>query len=276
MRIARFASAGADPRFGIVELSADGGQFPDTITVIDADPLAGPVNYTGERLRLADVRLLAPVIPRSKVLAVGKNYADHAAEFDGEVPPEPLIFLKPNTAVSGPGEPIVRPVFSQDVQFEGELAVVIGRICRKVPAELAGQVIFGYTVANDITARDLQRRDGQWARAKGFDSFCPLGPWIVTHLSVEEAGDLSLVTSVDGEVKQDAATSQMVYAIPDLIAYISAFTTLLPGDVILTGTPTGVGPILAGQRVSVEIDGIGTLTNPVIDDEVDAESSAAR
>lgn len=276
MRIARFASAGADPRFGIVELSADGGQFPDTITVIDADPLAGPVNYTGERLRLADVRLLAPVIPRSKVLAVGKNYADHAAEFDGEVPPEPLIFLKPNTAVIGPGEPIVRPVLSQDVQFEGELAVVIGRICRKVPAELASQVIFGYTVANDITARDLQRRDGQWARAKGFDSFCPLGPWIVTHLSVEEAGDLSLVTSVDGEVKQDAATSQMVYAIPDLIAYISAFTTLLPGDVILTGTPAGVGPILAGQRVSVEIDGIGTLTNPVIDDEVDAESSAAR
>ena len=276
MRSARFASAGADPRFGIVELSADGGQFPDTITVIDADPLAGPVNYTGERLRLADVRLLAPVIPRSKVLAVGKNYADHAAEFDGEVPPEPLIFLKPNTAVIGPGEPIVRPVFSQDVQFEGELAVVIGRICRKVPAELASQVIFGYTVANDITARDLQRRDGQWARAKGFDSFCPLGPWIVTHLSVEEAGDLSLVTSVDGEVKQDAATSQMVYAIPDLIAYISAFTTLLPGDVILTGTPAGVGPILAGQRVSVEIDGIGTLTNPVIDDEVDAESSAAR
>lgn len=276
MRIARFASAGADPRFGIVELSSDGGQFPDTITVIDADPLAGPVNYTGERLRLADVRLLAPVIPRSKVLAVGKNYADHAAEFDGEVPPEPLIFLKPNTAVIGPGEPIVRPVFSQDVQFEGELAVVIGRICRKVPAELASQVIFGYTVANDITARDLQRRDGQWARAKGFDSFCPLGPWIVTHLSVEEAGDLSLVTSVDGEVKQDAATSQMVYAIPDLIAYISAFTTLLPGDVILTGTPAGVGPILAGQRVSVEIDGIGTLTNPVIDDEVDAESSAAR
>lgn len=276
MRIARFASAGADPRFGIVELSADGGQFPDTITVIDADPLAGPVNYTGERLRLADVRLLAPVIPRSKVLAVGKNYADHAAEFDGEVPPEPLIFLKPNTAVIGPGKPIVRPVFSQDVQFEGELAVVIGRICRKVPAELASQVIFGYTVANDITARDLQRRDGQWARAKGFDSFCPLGPWIVTHLSVEEAGDLSLVTSVDGEVKQDAATSQMVYAIPDLIAYISAFTTLLPGDVILTGTPAGVGPILAGQRVSVEIDGIGTLTNPVIDDEVDAESSAAR
>ena len=276
MRIARFASAGADPRFGIVELVADGGQFPDTVAVLDADPLAGPVNYTGERLRLADVRLLAPVIPRSKVLAVGKNYADHAAEFDGEVPQEPLIFLKPNTSVIGPGEPIVRPVLSQDVHFEGELAVVIGRICRKVPAELASQVIFGYTVANDITARDLQRRDGQWARAKGFDSFCPLGPWIVSHLSIEEASDLSLVTSVDGEAQQHASTSQMVYPVPDLIAHISAFTTLLPGDVILTGTPAGVGPILAGQQVSVEIDGIGTLTNPVMDDEVDAESSAAR
>lgn len=272
MRIARFASAGQDPRFGIVELGADQGQFPDTIAVIDADPLAGPVNYTGERLALADVRLLAPVIPRSKVLAVGKNYADHAAEFDGQVPPEPLIFLKPNTSVIGPGEPIVRPVLSQNVHFEGELAVVIGRICRKVPAALASQVIFGYTIGNDVTARDLQRRDGQWSRAKGFDTFCPLGPWIVTHFDLAEAGDLSLVSSVDGEVKQDANTSQMVYPIPQLIEYISAFTTLLPGDVILTGTPAGVGPLVAGQQVSVEIDGIGTLTNPVIDDEVDADT----
>ena len=269
MRIARFASAGADPRFGIVELSADGGQFPDTITVIDADPLAGPVNYTGERLRLADVRLLAPVIPRSKVLAVGKNYADHAAEFDGELPPEPLIFLKPNPAVIGPGEPIVRPVFSQDVQFEGELAVVIGRICRKVPAELASQVIFGYTVANDITARDLQRRDGQWARAKGFDSFCPLGPWIVTHLSVDEASDLDITVTVehaDGlrEERQHGNTGLMMRGIAELVEFVSSFCTLLPGDVILTGTPSGVGPIVAGDRVNVEISGIGVLSNPVV------------
>ena len=248
MRIARFAVAGGDPRFGIVELEADEGQFPDTIAVIDGDPLAGPVNYTGERIALDDARLLAPVIPRSKILAIGKNYAAHAAEFDGEVPPEPLIFMKPNTSV-------------------------IGRFCRKVPVERAAEVIFGYTVANDVTARDLQRSDGQWTRAKGFDTFCPLGPWSVTHLGIDEAADLSLVTSVDGEVKQDANTNQMVYSIAELIAYVSAFATLLPGDVLLTGTPAGVGPLLAGQRVSVEIDGIGTLTNPVVDDTDDLEDA---
>lgn len=272
MRIARFATAGADPRFGSVELEADQGQFPESIAVLDGDPLAGPVNYTGERIALADARLLAPVIPRSKVLAVGKNYAAHAAEFDGEVPAEPLIFLKPNTSVIGPDEAIVRPVgLSENVHFEGELAVVIGRFCRKVPAERAAEVIFGYTVANDVTARDLQRRDGQWARAKGFDTFCPLGPWIVTHLSLDEVANLSLTTSVDDEVKQDANTADMVFKIPELIAYVSAFTTLLPGDVLLTGTPAGVGPIVAGRRVSVEIEGIGTLTNPVVDDDSDDE-----
>ncbi|BEH03322.1 MAG: fumarylacetoacetate hydrolase family protein [Propionibacteriaceae bacterium] len=273
MRIARFAVAGGDPRFGIVELEADEGQFPDTIAVIDGDPLAGPVNYTGERIALDDARLLAPVIPRSKILAVGKNYAAHAAEFDGEVPPEPLIFMKPNTSVIGPDDVIVRPQLSHNVHFEGELAVVIGRFCRKVPVERAAEVIFGYTVANDVTARDLQRSDGQWTRAKGFDTFCPLGPWIVTHLGIDEAADLSLVTSVDGEVKQDANTNQMVYSIAELIAYVSAFATLLPGDVLLTGTPAGVGPLLAGQRVSVEIDGIGTLTNPVVDDTDDLEDA---
>ena len=273
MRIARFAVAGGDPRFGIVELEADEGQFPDTIAVIDGDPLAGPVNYTGERIALDDARLLAPVIPRSKILAVGKNYAAHAAEFDGEVPPEPLIFMKPNTSVIGPDDVIVRPQLSHNVHFEGELAVVIGRFCRKVPVERAAEVIFGYTVANDVTARDLQRSDGQWTRAKGFDTFCPLGPWIVTHLGLDEAADLSLVTSVDGEVKQDANTNQMVYSIAELIAYVSAFATLLPGDVLLTGTPAGVGPLLAGQRVSVEIDGIGTLTNPVVDDTDDLEDA---
>lgn len=272
MRIARFASDGADPRFGIVELEVDDGQFPDTIAVIDADPLAGPVHYTGERLELDDVRLLAPVIPRSKVLAVGKNYAAHAAELDSEVPVEPLIFMKPNTSVIGPDDPIVRPEISQDVQYEGVLAVVIGRICRKVPVERAGEVIFGYTIANDVTARDLQRSDGQWTRAKGFDTFCPLGPWISTHLTLDEAGDLSLVTSVDGYVKQDANTGQMVFSIAELIAHVSAFTTLLPGDVLLTGTPAGVGSIVAGQRVSVEIDGLGVLTNLVLDDRDESEA----
>lgn len=270
MRIARFAAAGSDPRFGTVEHAADGGEHPDTISVLDADPLAGPVNYTGERLDLADVRLLAPVIPRSKVVAVGRNYADHAAELGDEVPPEPLIFLKPNTSVIGPGEPIIRPELSTDVHYEGELAVVIGRFCRKVPAQRAAEVIFGYTCANDVTARDLQRTDGQWARAKGFDSFCPLGPWIVTHLSLDEIAELGIQTRLDGQVKQDANTNQMVYPVAELVAYVSAFTTLLPGDVILTGTPAGIGPMLAGQQVSVEIEGIGALTNPVIDDEADA------
>ena len=266
MRIARFAEVGEDPRFGIVELAADQGQFPDTIAVIDGDPLAGPVNYTGERVDLADVRLLAPVIPRSKVLAVGRNYVAHAAELGNEVPAEPLIFMKPNTSVIGPGEPIIRPTLSQDVHYEGELAVVIGRICRQVPVERAAEVIFGYTVANDVTARDLQGRDEQWTRAKGFDSFCPLGPWIVTHLGLAEAGDLGLTTTLDGEVKQDGRTSDMVFSIAQLIAHVSAFTTLLPGDVILTGTPVGVGAMVAGQNVTVEIEGIGALTNPVIDD----------
>lgn len=269
MRIARFAGVGEDPRFGIVELAEDQGQHPETIAVIDGDPLAGPVNYTGERVDIADVRLLAPVIPRSKVLAVGRNYVEHAAELGNDVPAEPLIFMKPNTSVIGPGEPIIRPQLSDNVHYEGELAVVIGRICRQVPVEKAADVIFGYTVANDVTARDLQRSDEQWTRAKGFDTFCPLGPWIVTHLGLQEAGDLGLTTTLDGEVKQDGRTSQMVFPIAQLIAYISAFTTLLPGDVILTGTPVGVGPMVAGQNISVEIEGIGALTNPVIDDLVD-------
>lgn len=270
MRIARFATAGEEPRFGLVELDADEGQFPGTVAVIDADPLAGPVHYTGERLALDDVRLLAPVIPRSKVLAVGRNYVEHAAELGNEVPSEPLIFMKPNTSVIGPGEPIIRPLISDDVHYEGELAVVIGRICRKVPLERVGEVVFGYTCANDVTARDLQVGDGQWTRAKGFDTFCPLGPWIVTHLGLDEAQDLSLVTSVDGQVRQDANTSLMVHGIAQLVSYVSQFATLLPGDVLLTGTPKGVGPIRAGQQVSVEIDGIGTLTNPVADDTADA------
>ncbi len=266
MRIARYV-AGGDPTYGIVELAEDDGPNPDTIAALTGDPLAGKVNYTGERLPLADVRLVAPVIPRSKVIGVGRNYAAHAAEFGNEVPTTPLTFLKPNTSVIGPGEPIVRPGESSEVHFEGELAVVIGRICRRVPPERAAEVIFGYTVANDVTARDLQRTDGQWTRAKGFDSFCPLGPWIVTHLGLDEVADLELTTEVNGVVKQQASTSDLVFSIPTLIAHISDYTTLLPGDVILTGTPEGVGPLVAGDRVSVRIGGIGTLTNPVMDED---------
>ena len=264
MRIARYVADGGDPAFGIVELAEDGAGHPDSIAAITGDPLAGLVNYTGQRLLLDDVRLVSPVIPRSKVIGIGRNYAAHAAELNNPVPDAPLLFIKPNTAVIGPGEPIVYPPETENLHFEGELAVVIGRICRRVPRDRAAEVIFGYTVGNDITARDLQTSDKQWARAKGFDSFCPLGPWIVTHLSLDEASDLQVTTTVNGELKQDGRTSDMVQGIAELIEYVSGFTTLLPGDVILTGTPAGVGPLQPGDQVAVTVEGIGTLTNPVV------------
>jgi 2-keto-4-pentenoate hydratase/2-oxohepta-3-ene-1,7-dioic acid hydratase in catechol pathway len=221
------------------------------------------VKLTGDRKKLDSVRLLAPVIPRSKIVAVGRNYAAHAAEMGDEVPKTPLTFFKPNTSVIGTGEPIIYPAASREVSFEGELALVIGRICKEVPVSRVPEVIFGYTIANDVTARDLQRTDGQWARAKGYDTFCPLGPWITTHQTLEEVAALSIRTTLDGELRQDGNTKDMILTIPELVAYISSYTTLLPGDVILTGTPSGVGHMLPGQVVSIEIEGIGTLTNPV-------------
>jgi 2-keto-4-pentenoate hydratase/2-oxohepta-3-ene-1,7-dioic acid hydratase in catechol pathway len=262
VRIARFADGG-DPQYGIVELAEDGGQFPDTVSVLTGDPIAMPVQLTGERKELDGVRLLAPVIPRSKVVGVGRNYAAHAEEMGNEVPTTPLTFLKPNTSVIGPNEPIIYPKVSQEVSYEGELAVVIGRICREVPVARVPEVIFGYTVANDVTARDLQRTDQQWARAKGFDTFCPLGPWITTHQSPDDVAALSVRTILDGQVRQDGNTKDMIFTVPELVAYVSSFTTLLPGDVILTGTPEGVGLMLPGQEVTVEVEGIGALTNPV-------------
>jgi 2-keto-4-pentenoate hydratase/2-oxohepta-3-ene-1,7-dioic acid hydratase in catechol pathway len=257
VRIARFTTEGGEPRYGVVEGAADG----ESVAVVAGDPLYRPVQFTGERLPLGDVRLLAPVIPRSKIVGVGRNYADHAAEFGQVVPEEPLLFLKPNTAVIGPGDAIVLPRQSHEVHFEGELAVVIGKLCRDVPTERALDVIFAYTVGNDVTARDLQRTDDQWARAKGFDTFCPLGPWLQTEL---DSADLTLRTLVNGEVKQDVRTSKLIFDVPTLVAYISAAFTLLPGDVILTGTPAGVGPIVAGDLVEVTVEGIGTLDNRVV------------
>ena len=274
MRIARFA-VGGDPKYGVVELAEDGGSHPDTVSVLTGDPIAMSVQLTGERLALDSVRLLAPVIPRSKIVAVGRNYAAHAAEMGDEVPKIPLTFFKPNTSVIGPGEPIIYPGASREVSFEGELALVIGRICKEVPVSRVPEVIFGYTVANDVTARDLQRSDGQWARAKGYDTFCPLGPWITTHQRLEEAAALAIRTTLDGELRQDGNTKDMILTIPELVAYISSYTTLLPGDVILTGTPSGVGPMLPGQEVSVEIEGIGTLTNPVAGTRPDESSDEA-
>ena len=271
MRIARFAH-GSEVGYGIVEdIQPDGataGGVPDPDALVVAELLGHPfgigdepVRLTGSRYPLADVRLLAPVLP-SKVIAIGKNYADHVREMGGEPPPEPVIFLKPSTAVIGPRDPIVYPAeLSERVDFEGELAVVIGRLCRQVPAARVPEVIFGYTCANDVTARDLQARDGQWARAKGFDTFCPLGPWIRTDL---DPADLELTTVVNGEIRQNARTSQLLHDVTALITYVSAVMTLLPGDVLLTGTPAGVGPLKEGDEVAVTIENIGTLTNGVI------------
>lgn len=209
----------------------------------------------------SSVKLLAPVLP-TKVLCVGRNYEDHAAEFEGEVPAEPLIFMKPATSVIGQNDPVVYPSISSEVHHEAELAVVISRPARKVRAEDASQFIFGYTAANDVTARDLQRRDGQWTRGKGFDTFCPLGPAIETELDPLER--LAVIGRVNGEVRQAGFTSDMVFGVTEIIEYITAFTTLLPGDVVLTGTPSGVGKVEPGDVMEVEVDGIGTLVNRVV------------
>jgi 2-keto-4-pentenoate hydratase/2-oxohepta-3-ene-1,7-dioic acid hydratase in catechol pathway len=273
VRIARF-SRDDTVAYGVVQEAAPDGVAsaaigPDTDGLTIAELQGHPfgvgtdsVRYTGQSYPVADVRLLAPVLP-TKVVAIGKNYADHAREMGGEPPDEPVIFLKPSTSVIGPGDPVARPVkLSERVDFEGELAVVIGRLCRDVPPERVSEVIFGYTCANDVTARDLQAKDGQWTRAKGFDTFCPLGPWIETGL---DPSDLELTTTVNGEVKQHARTSQLLHDVTAVICYVTSVMTLLPGDILLTGTPAGIGPLVHGDRVSVAIQGIGALTNPVVD-----------
>jgi 2-keto-4-pentenoate hydratase/2-oxohepta-3-ene-1,7-dioic acid hydratase in catechol pathway len=262
VRIARF-TAGEDPQFGVVTGGVDEHGIPDddsTVVALTGDPLYVGVQLSSTEHRLDDVRLLAPVLPRSKVVGIGKNYAAHAAEMGSEVPAEPLMFLKPNTSVIGPGDPIFHPHQSSEVHYEGELAVVIGRICRDVPAEKAADVIWGYTVGNDVTARDLQRSDVQFTRAKGFDTFCPLGPWIETELDVS---DLRVQTFLNGDLEQDGTTRDMIFDVPALVAHVSSVMTLLPGDVILTGTPEGVGPMQVGDEVEVSISGIGNLTNKV-------------
>ncbi|WES65171.1 fumarylacetoacetate hydrolase family protein [Microbacter sp. GSS18] len=251
MRIARFSHNGAIT-YGIVD--------EGDLVVLSGDPMFAGFETTGERVPISDVALLAPVIPRSKVVCVGRNYRDHAAELGNDVPAEPMLFLKPNTSVIGPGDAISLPPQSQRVDFEGELAAVIGKIAKNVPAERALDYVFGYTIGNDVTARDLQKTDGQWARAKGFDTFCPLGPAIETDF--DPAGDAVVTTRVNGEVRQQGPISDMIFSLADIIAYASAAFTLLPGDVILTGTPAGVGPFVAGDVVEVEITGLGILRNP--------------
>lgn len=258
MRIVRFtppqgSKLGSDPHFGVME-------DEKTIRAIASDPLYAGIFKEDETFLLEDVRLLAPVIPRSKVVCVGKNYADHAAEMGGEVPEEPIIFIKPNTSVIGPNDIIQWPSSSERIDHEAELAVVISKICKEVPREKAKDVIFGYTVANDVTARDLQKKDGQWSRAKGFDTFCPIGPWIDTEFV---PGSQLVTATVDGELKQSAPLSDMVFDVPFIIEFVTKVMTLLPGDVILTGTPSGIGPMNAGGEVEVAVEGLGSLKNKV-------------
>lgn len=270
MKVARFLVEG-EISYGVLDEaeSAPGveGGRGDGVEIVEltGDPMVSGYDTTGRRFPLGDVRLLAPVIPRSKIVCVGKNYADHVEEMrgetGGEIPAEPLLFLKPNTSVIGPDDRIVRPEISERVEHEGELAMIIGAIAKNVPEEEALKYVFGFTCANDVTARDLQIADGQWARAKGFDTFCPLGPVIETD---PDLSDARITTRVNGELRQDGRTSQLIFSLARIVAHASQAFTLLPGDVILTGTPAGVGRLEAGDEVEVSIEGVGTLVNRVV------------
>jgi 2-keto-4-pentenoate hydratase/2-oxohepta-3-ene-1,7-dioic acid hydratase in catechol pathway len=253
VKIARFSSKGEDPRYGILD--------ERDLVVLAGDPMYQGFETTGERVPLSEAKLLAPVIPRSKVIGVGLNYAEHASEMDERAGDDPVVFLKPNTSVIGPEDPIRLPAGVGRVDHEGELAIVIGSLAKNVTREDFASVVLGYTIANDVTARDLQARDGQWTRSKGFDTFCPLGPAIETEI---DPSDIRIETRVDGDLRQVGSTSEMVHDIPSLIEFVSSIWTLLPGDVILTGTPAGVGEIRDGEVVEVTIEGIGTLKNPII------------
>lgn len=261
MKIARYLHEG-EIAFGIVD-RAENGQGLELVE-LHGDPIVAGYDTTGRRVPMAAVKLLAPVIPRSKIVAVGKNYADHVAEMKqvtgGDATAEPLLFLKPNTSVIGPDDAIVRPAASNRVEHEGELALVIGAMAKDISEADALKYVFGFTCANDVTARDLQITDGQWARAKGFDTFCPLGPVIETDPDLTNA---SVVTRVNGEVRQHGNTSELIHSLAKIVSYASQAFTLLPGDVILTGTPAGVGLLEAGDVVEIEIEGVGTLRNTV-------------
>lgn len=251
MKIARFSQNDENPRFGIV----DG----DDLVVLAGDPMFSGFETLDERVAIADVKLLAPVIPRSKVVCIGLNYAEHKKDMGDIGPSSPLMFLKPNTAVVGPGDAIQLPVGVGKIVHEGELVVVIGRIAKQIAAKDYADYVFGYTVGNDVSARDLMATDGQWGRAKGFDTFAPIGPWIETDLDPQ---NLEITTFVDGEARRHGFTSNMLHSVAEIVAFASDVFTLLPGDIIMTGTPGGLGGFVAGQTVDITISGIGTLSNP--------------
>jgi 2-keto-4-pentenoate hydratase/2-oxohepta-3-ene-1,7-dioic acid hydratase in catechol pathway len=251
VKVARF-SKGAEPRFGIV----DGPE----LVVLKGHPLVAGYQTTGERIPLKEVKLLAPTIP-SKIVCIGKNFADHAAEIGEEITDEPLIFLKPSSSIIGHGDAIVIPPQSKQVELEAELCLVIGKLAKNVSEEKALDYLWGVTIANDVTARDLQFGDGQWARSKGFDTFCPLGPWVET----EFVPDSQVIESrINGDVRQNVAISEMVHKIPFIISYVSKNMSLLPGDIILTGSPAGISVITTGDIIECEVEGIGILSNPVV------------
>lgn len=254
MRIVRFQAGGGAPQYGWL--------LEDKVGEIQGDPF-GRYRRKDADKPLSSVKLLAPCVP-SKIVCVGRNYVEHAKELGNEVPKIPLIFLKPPSAIINPGDPIILPPQSKQVEHEAELVAVIGRRARNITAEEAKRHIFGYTVGNDVTARDLQKRDGQWTRAKGFDGFCPIGPWVATDV---DPLDLLLETYVNGELKQQARTSDMLFDPFELVSFVSSVMTLVPGDVVLTGTPGGIGPIVPGDTVEVRIEGVGSLINPVVDAE---------
>jgi 2-keto-4-pentenoate hydratase/2-oxohepta-3-ene-1,7-dioic acid hydratase in catechol pathway len=227
--------------------------------VLAGDPMFQGFETLDVRVPLESVKLLAPGIPRSNVVAIGMNYLEHKQELGHEGPTAPLMFLKPNTSVIGPGEYIQIPPVEGRIVHEAELAIIIGRIGKQIKAADWEQYVFGYTIANDVSARDQMFADGQWARAKGYDTFCPIGPWIETEL---DPTNLEISSTVDGEPRRHGNTKDLIHKIPELIAYISDVWTLLPGDIICTGTPSGLGGFLDGQQIDITIEGIGTLSNP--------------
>lgn len=255
MKVARFSAKGKE-HYGVVT--------GERVNVIQGD-IFGSFAETGQSFGLGEVKLLPPVQP-SKVIAVGLNYHEHIKESthdgpDVKVPSEPVLFWKPLTSLVGPGDAVVLPGISEHVEYEGEIAVVIGKRCRNVGEADALNYVWGYTCANDVSARDWQKKERNWVFGKGFDTFLPLGPWVETEL---DASDVAVQTYLNGQLKQDGRTSWMIFSIPKLISYIAQGITLLPGDVIVTGTPSGVGKIKAGDRVEVRVEGIGSLVNDVV------------
>lgn len=242
---------GSEVKWGVIE----GG----VVREMEGDPF-GHFHLSSKRKKVEEVKLLAPAQP-SKIVALGLNYRDHAEEVKLKLPEAPLLFLKPSTAVIGPGEAIVRPKTSERVDYEAEMGIVIRKTAKAVPEEMANEYILGYTCVNDVTARDLQSKDGQWTRAKGFDTFAPIGPWIVTDIDPHR---LDIASYLNGERRQHSNTKNLIFPPRQLVSFISHVMTLLPGDVIATGTPSGIGPMTEGDRIDIVIEGIGTLSNVVV------------